>query len=656
MSIELSDHAYDRWHSRSDNPSLDPVVAWINGTPVEGTDLEGDEVRYHDRTGTLLVRKDVVLVTVIDVDNAVPQTRDAVDDGLRADGGEEESAGDTQSFPLDEDGRVQLPIVEVLTGRGFVTGKSGSGKSNTASVVIEELLDRGFPVLIVDTDGEYWGLKEEYELLHAGADEECDLQVGSEHAEKLAGLALEDNVPIILDVSGYLDNEQADDLVRETASELFAKEKKLNKPFLLLVEEIHEYIPEGGGLNDTGEMLVRIGKRGRKRGLGLVGMSQRPADVKKDFITQCDWMVWHRLTWDNDTQVVRRVVGADTADAVQDLADGEGLLQADFLDADLQRVQVRRKDTFDAGATPDLGEFERPDLKSVSGDLVGELEEISEREERRQDRIQQLQGRVDELQDEKADLEGELEQARDMQAMAEQFTEAMTSSAGNGGTLEAEVAEIREEKNERIRELESALSDAQERRDELQARGEELEGELRQRPDIGERTVEAVEVLAEEFGVGSEDDDALRRKLKKARERIDELEQENGDPPETEILDHPAVQRQVGNLKKMLDDLGEKQLKMLEWFQFYGPGDVGDAYFHAGYKRSSDRKYQAVKPLTEAGFVEKQGQGSYCYALPVRVRSEFKDNPQIDGDDMEALVGEVEEAFQNRLEEVEDDV
>ena len=52
-----------------------------------------------------------------------------------------------------------MPIADVVTGRGFITGKSGSGKSNTASVLCEELLDEGVPLMIVDTDGEYYGLK-----------------------------------------------------------------------------------------------------------------------------------------------------------------------------------------------------------------------------------------------------------------------------------------------------------------------------------------------------------------------------------------------------------------------------------------------------------------------------------------------------------------
>lgn len=64
---------------------------------------------------------------------------------------------DTRTIPVGEttDGdAVDLPVVELLTGRGFVTGKSGSGKSNTASVVCEELLEAGFPMLIVDCEGD----------------------------------------------------------------------------------------------------------------------------------------------------------------------------------------------------------------------------------------------------------------------------------------------------------------------------------------------------------------------------------------------------------------------------------------------------------------------------------------------------------------------
>jgi len=355
---------------------------------------------------------------------------------------------------------VLLPVERILTGRAFATGKSGSGKSNTASVIVEELLEGGYAVLIVDTDGEYYGLKEEYELLHAGADEECDVQVGVEHAEKLATLALEENVPVILDVSGFLDGEEADELLRETARHLFTKEKKLKRPFLLVVEEIHEYVPEGAGVGETGKMLIKIGKRGRKHGLGILGISQRPADVKKDFITQANWLVWHRLTWDNDTKVVRRIVGPEYGDAVSDLDDGEAFAQFDWTDRDVQRIQFRRKRTFDAGATPGLDDFERPDLKSVSDGLMDDLSSISEQKEREEDRIAELKERLETKEARIQELQRELERARDVSTAAEQMADAVSEELPEGfqARLGAKNQEI-DRLHGRVAELESRIEE-----------------------------------------------------------------------------------------------------------------------------------------------------------------------------------------------------
>ena len=324
----------------------------------------------------------------------------------------------------DPEAEISLPVVELLTGRGFVTGKSGSGKSNSASVVAEKLLDNGFGLLIVDIDGEYYGLKEEYEILHAGADEECDIQVTTDHAEKLASLALEQNVPIILDISSYLDESEAEEMLTAVARSLFAKAKKQKQPFLMLVEEVHEFLPENGSVGECGRMLIKIGKRGRKHGLGICGISQRPADVKKDFITQCDWLLWHRLTWNNDTKVVKRILDGEYAQAVENLDDGEGFLMTDWSET-VRRVQFYRKQTFDAGATPGLDDFERPDLKSVSDNLVSELEEISEERTETENRIAELREELDKKNSRISELETELRDARDMSRMAEQFVEAM---------------------------------------------------------------------------------------------------------------------------------------------------------------------------------------------------------------------------------------
>ena len=439
------------------------------------------------------------------------------------------------------DGRpYTLPVEDVLTGRGFITGKSGAGKSNTGSVVAEELLDRGHPLLVVDVDGEYWGLKEEYEVLHVGATEECDLQVGAEHAEKLASLALESHVPIILDVSGYVDQDEGDALVRETARELFALEQQAMQPFVMLVEEVHEYIPQQGSLSEAGEMLIRVAKRGRKRGLGIIGLSQRPADVQKDFITQADLLVWHRLTWDNDTSVVDRVVGSEYADKVSDLADGEAFVQADWYEADVEQVQVRRKETFDAGATPGLDDTTRPELKSIGEGLVDELEEISTREEQRQDRVQELEATIEEREARIDELEQELENQEDIASAAQQMANALQGANGSSdaaGMPEDFDAKL-EAKNDRIHELEETLDDVRGERDQLQSQVEDLEAEVERLQGIEERITQAERIedtLAEardvlgvdvEHSAPVEGDTAeLREELRERDERIEELEQ-----------------------------------------------------------------------------------------------------------------------------------
>ncbi|MFB6132394.1 MAG: helicase HerA domain-containing protein [Halanaeroarchaeum sp.] len=270
------------------------------------------------------------------------------------------STEDAEELVISDDG-VSLPAIEVLTGRGVIFGKSGSGKSNSASVVIEELLEHGFPLLIVDIEGEYYTLKERYEVVHIGATDRADMPLRETDAEEVVTLCLDRNRPVIIDLSEVMDMDPAEYFVDQVLTILFSREKEARKPFLVVVEEIHEFLPQQGGLDELGETLIRIAKRGRKRGLGMTGMSQRPAAVDKDFITQCDWLVWHRLTWKNDTQVVRSILGSEKASEVQELETGEAIMMTDW-DETIRTVRFRRKRTYDAADTPTLSPENRPDL------------------------------------------------------------------------------------------------------------------------------------------------------------------------------------------------------------------------------------------------------------------------------------------------------
>lgn len=284
------------------------------------------------------------------------------------------------------DGEYAFPISDLLTGRGAVFGKSGSGKSNTAGVLAEELLEFGLPIVIIDVEGEYWGLTERYDVRYAGTTTGADVAVSIEKVDELVSMVLEDNEPLIMDLSGMTDEDVIDAFLSSYVSRLFERENQLRKPCLLFVEEIHEFLPQTGRIGAFSDVLITVAKRGRKRGLGLCGLSQRPAAVDKEFITQCDWIVWHRLTWENDTKVVEKILGSVAAEPVPTLEDGEALVMTDWNEA-LTRVQFQRKRTFDAGRTPDLSVFEGADLDSPSisdpdTDATSEVEPLRPTEDR----------------------------------------------------------------------------------------------------------------------------------------------------------------------------------------------------------------------------------------------------------------------------------
>ncbi len=576
---------------------------------------------------------------------------------------------------------VNLPVVELLTGRGFITGKSGSGKSNTASVIAEKLLDNGFGLLIVDIDGEYYGLKEEYEILHVGGDEECDIQVTEDHAGKIASLALEQNVPIILDISSFLDEEEAETLLTEVAKQLFAKAKKQKQPFLMLVEECHEWMPEKGSMGEVGKMLIKIGKRGRKHGLGIVGISQRPADVKKDYITQCDWLVWHRLTWNNDTKVVGRILDNQYADAVEDLDDGEAFMMNDWAEQ-VSRVQFHRKQTFDAGATPGLDDFERPELKSVSDDLVSELETISEEQQETENRIKELREELDKKNSRIAELEAELQDARDLSRMAEQFTEAMLDQAEDYNPGRTEQEKMRRQR-ERFADSSDSDSeaDADGPRDEqspepdetadatsgggfgdafsafaedgaamnggsasdgAETNGHAANADTATNGASADNGAAAVSVngVADTDTTDTDDED-----LRAAIAEAVEAEESNGATGSAEDespsdFDGPAV---YGDLRADIEELDRKTRRMLAYYREQGPGTPLNAHFSAGGSGDRTAAYARNRELRLRELVEHVGRGKYDSRLAALVREES--DRRLGEDEVESVVSRLESAF-----------
>ena len=88
--------------------------------------------------------------------------------------------------------------------------------------------------------------------------------------------------------------------------------KTRQHPVALLCDEAHLYIArnyEGGSVSEVAlRTFERIAKEGRKYGIGLVVISQRPSEVNRTVLSQCNNFIAMRLTNAEDQSVVRNLL------------------------------------------------------------------------------------------------------------------------------------------------------------------------------------------------------------------------------------------------------------------------------------------------------------------------------------------------------------
>ncbi|MDR9740758.1 ATP-binding protein [Proteus terrae] len=110
---------------------------------------------------------------------------------------------------------------------------------------------------------------------------------------------------------------------------------KLNDiPVMLVCEEAHNYVPRDNNASyrASRKSIERIAKEGRKYGLSLMVVSQRPSEVSETIFAQCNNFISLRLTNDADQSYVRRLF-PDNANAITEilpnLAPGECVVVGD---------------------------------------------------------------------------------------------------------------------------------------------------------------------------------------------------------------------------------------------------------------------------------------------------------------------------------------
>ena len=119
-------------------------------------------------------------------------------------------------------------------------------------------------------------------------------------------------------------------------------------PITLICEEAHAYIPreKHGQYEGTKRQMERIAKEGRKYGVSLGVVSQRPTELSETMLAQCSSFICLRTTNPDDQEYIRGLVPeaeGDLADILASLGRGEALVLGEAAPLPT-RVQIYKPD------------------------------------------------------------------------------------------------------------------------------------------------------------------------------------------------------------------------------------------------------------------------------------------------------------------------
>lgn len=263
---------------------------------------------------------------------------------------------------------LALPA-EAATQTFLVVGKRGSGKSNTAVRLAEQLYHAGVPWVAIDPVDNWHGVKSSRDgkgpglSVYVFGGPHGDLPLESTAGALVADTIVDHRITAVLSVKHFSVRERGR-FVGDFAQRLFQRNKE---PLHLFLEEAHEVAPQNPYKGEE-EMLghvTRIWKLGRSSGLGGSAITQRPASLSKNITTQAEILIVHRTLGPQDVAAIREWIKyhgerEEILGQLSTLKTGEAFVWApDFPEGrpiGLKRVIVNQRETFDSAATPKAGE------------------------------------------------------------------------------------------------------------------------------------------------------------------------------------------------------------------------------------------------------------------------------------------------------------
>lgn len=194
----------------------------------------------------------------------------------------------------------QLPIPAAALGQHIIIlGKTRSGKSSKARVIVEYLLNQEKPVCILDPKGDWSGLRSSGDGQNPGfpvvifGGDHADYPITEHTGAIVAELIATGNRPAIVDLGGWMVGARTRFFI--AFAEAFFKHSRGQR--WLVIDEVHNFAPQSQGRIadvETGKMLHwanRLASEGSGKGINLISASQRPQKVSKDYVTSHETLI-----------------------------------------------------------------------------------------------------------------------------------------------------------------------------------------------------------------------------------------------------------------------------------------------------------------------------------------------------------------------------
>jgi hypothetical protein len=304
-----------------------------------------------------------------------------------------------QEIKISDD--LSLPADLVSQTIAFLA-KRGMGKSFAADVMIEGMAAIGAQVVIIDPTDCHWGLKssadgksEGFPFIIFGGNH-SDIELLPESGKVIAEFVVESGQSIII-CTRLLSNAKARQVVGDFFEHLYhiKGQKGKNTPIFCMIDECDLFVPQFVTM-DVAKCVGAIDdatRRGRNVGIGIGLISQRPAKVNKDVLSQVEVLIAMQTGGTHDRKALKEWIEANAdADRMNEfiselvkLQRGEAWIWSPSWLQILKRIKFISKKTFDSGYTPRAGETRIIPRKLAQVDLAKLSSEIQSTIQRSKD-------------------------------------------------------------------------------------------------------------------------------------------------------------------------------------------------------------------------------------------------------------------------------